>query len=80
MSNESEQQLTQEKIDEQFKTIQEEWNKLVEKSGRTEEMAVILGGKEISSFLYCYQMAKESVEAEGLVMPELVKGLTTTIK
>lgn len=75
----SEEKLTQEKIDGIFGEIKSEWDKMVKESGRSESMFIALGGKTPSNFLAYYQMAKEHVESEGLIMPELVKGLKVSV-
>lgn len=71
--------FTQEQINESFIEIKAEWDKLVKESGRSESMFLAMGGEIVSHFLYNYQVAKEHVESQGLVMPALVKGLSVSV-
>ena len=71
---------TQEKINEIFEVIKAEWDKLILESGQTESMAIALSKPGVTYFLAQYHDAKQEVEALGLVMPELVKGLKITIE
>lgn len=71
--------ITQEIVDEEFKKIKAEWDKRVKTSGRTEQMYIVMDTTgSVAGFLSLYASSKESVEAQGLVMPELVKGLKVT--
>lgn len=69
-------ELTQEIVDENFARIKAEWDKKVKESGMREGMFVVMDKTGFAThFLYNYQLAKEHVESQGLVMPELVQGL-----
>ncbi len=69
----------QEKVDEIFQELKAEWNKIVKASGRTEQMYIAMDKTgSVAVFLSLYASSKESVEAQGLVVPELVKGLKIT--
>lgn len=69
-------ELTQEKVDEMFAEIKAEWDKRVKASGEREAMFIALDKTGfVAEFFYNYQRAKEHVESQGLVMPELVEGL-----
>lgn len=69
-------QITQEDVDEVFLDIKAHWDSMVKESGKSEQMFIALGGSEVAHFMMHYQTAKEHVESLGLVMPELVEGLT----
>lgn len=71
--------LTQADVDDTFIDIKVAWDKLVKESGRSESMFIAMGGEIVSHFLYNYQVAKEHVESQGLVMPVLVKGLSVSV-
>lgn len=72
--------LTQEKVNEVFKEIKAAWDARVATSGRSEKMFVALDTTGfVVDFMYNYQLAKEHVESEGLVMPELIEGLIVNI-
>jgi hypothetical protein len=70
-------ELTQEEVNETCESLKKVWDANVAASGMSEQMFIILDKTGFSSqFLYNYSLAKENVESMGLVMPELVKGIT----
>lgn len=71
--------LTQADVDDTFMDVKAAWDEMVKESGRSESMFLAMGGEAVSHFLYNYQLAKEHVESQGLVMPVLVKGLSVSI-
>lgn len=72
-------ELTQEEVNNVFESLKKVWDDHVEASGLSEQMFIILDKTGFSSrFLYNYSLAKENVESMGLIMPELVKGVTVT--
>lgn len=76
----SEEQMTQEQVNEVFEAAKLEWDAMIEKSGLTETMFIALNpGKMASTFLAGYQMVKEHVESLGLVMPVLREGVSVTV-
>jgi len=66
---------TQQEIDDSFNEVKEEWDKLVKDSGLSESV-FIATDKYAIQFLAEYQEGKEAVQAIGLTMPDLVKGMT----
>ena len=74
------QELTQEKVNEIFTEIKQEWERSVYESGETEQMFIALDKTGyVSSFMFSYQQVKEYVESCGLEMPALVEGLKVNI-
>ena len=73
-------ELTQSDVDKCFAEIKAAWDKKVKDSGMREGFFIAMDKTgTVSELLYKYQVAKEAVEAEGLVMPELIKGLKVNI-
>lgn len=70
--------VTQREVDSSFLVVKAAWDDMVKKSGKAEAV-FICTDDNAASFLHLYKMAKESVEAKGLTMPELIKGLKITI-
>lgn len=72
--------VTQVEVDEAFnKVIKPQWDKMVEESGQSEMMFIALSNDGLATaFLYNYSQAKKQAESLGLIMPELVAGLTVT--
>lgn len=74
-------ELTQDQVNEICAELKEQWSRNVGYSGRTEPMFIALDATGfVSNFMYNYQVAKEHVESLGLIMPEIVKGITVNIK
>ena len=72
--------MTQKQADEYFSKVKEEWDRLVEESGKTAQMYIATDGTgEASRFLMMNEYARQEVESRGLVWPELVPNLKTTI-
>lgn len=72
-------ELTQDEVNDACENLKKVWDDHVAASGMTEQMFIILDKTGFSSqFLYNYSLAKEHVESLGLIMPELVKGVTVT--
>lgn len=68
--------VTQKDVDEMFGEVREAWKLGVLNSGVSEAMFIATDRTGfVSLMLGEYQEAKELVEAKGLVMPELVKGI-----
>ena len=68
--------VTQSEVDKEFIEIKKAWDKKVSESKKTEQMFIATDATGwVSSFLYKYTLVKEGVEAQGLTIPELVKGL-----
>ena len=67
--------VSQKEVDEAFKGIKKAWDGMLESSGKSLEV-FIFTDKKAHSLLFEYQVTKQAVEAEGLKMPELVKGLS----
>ena len=66
-------QVTQEQVNEAFKSFKDLWDQAVIESGETESMFIALGLG--TNMLAAYQEIKEEVESLGLVMPTLKEGL-----
>jgi hypothetical protein len=50
-------------------------------SGETEQMFIFTDKTGfVANFLTDYQIAKQGVEAQGFVMPELVKGISISVE
>lgn len=72
--------ITQNDVDENFDNIKNEWDEMVSESGKSEAMFIATDNAGVvANFMAGYQITKTLVEAEGLIMPELVKGLEITI-
>lgn len=72
-------ELTQDEVNETCENLKKVWDEHVTASGMSEQMFIILDKTGFSSQFLCnYSLAKEHVESLGLVMPELVKGVTVT--
>lgn len=70
-------QLTQQEVDETCERLKKVWEEKVLESGKSEAMFIATDSTGfVANFLACYQDAKENVESLGLVMPEVVKGVT----
>lgn len=70
--------ISQDLINDNFKAIKSEWERMVIDSGQARAVFVACN-KSAIRFLYEYQMAKVAVEFNGLLMPELEPGLTVNI-
>ena len=75
----NEENITQDQVNQAFKEITAEFNRMVDESGRSPEMFIALDDSA-PEFLFYYQQIKERVESLGLVAPELVKGLELRIE
>ena len=75
-------EITQELVDQTFIEMSTLWDDRFLQSGHKLVASFIAENKDgwAQQFLAEYQMAKESVEAKGLIMPVLVEGITITIK
>ena len=74
-------ELTQEKVNEIFAEIKSEWDKKLSESGQRQEMFIATDQSGfVANFLYNYETAKQNVESQGLIMPELVKGLSVNFE
>jgi len=74
-------ELTQDQVNEVCAELKEQWSRKVEDSGRTEPVFIALDNTGfVSNFMYNYQVVKEHIESLGLIMPEIVKGITVNIK
>lgn len=72
--------ITQEKVDELWVEAKAEWDQKVAESGRSEQMFICTDKTGfVANFLTEYQIAKETVEARGLVMPDFVQGLSISV-
>jgi hypothetical protein len=67
--------MNQDDVNNAFIPLKTEWDRMVAESGKTEQM-FIATETSASIFLSQYADARTAVEANGLIMPELVKGLT----
>lgn len=69
-------EVTQEQLDEMFLEIKQDWDQKVLESGRSEAMFIVMDNTGyVAHFMNNYSYVKEEVEKQGLIMPELVKGL-----
>jgi len=72
--------MTQETVNQAFQEIKKVWDEKVAESGKSAQMFVITDNTGFASeFIATYQRAKEHVEWNGLVMPELMPGLEVKI-
>jgi hypothetical protein len=72
--------LTQAEVDAGFIEIKQYWDKKVAESGQSEQMFIATDRTGfVAQFLTNYEEARLGVEAQGLTMPVLVKGLKVTI-
>jgi hypothetical protein len=68
--------ITQEKVNEFFKEIKTEWNKMAFESGQSEPMFIAINKNKLASnFLGQYQQTKEEIEKLNLEIPILIHGL-----
>lgn len=73
--------LTQEQVNEICTKLKLEWDERVLYSGHSESMFIALDKTGyVSNFMYYYQVSKEHVESLGLIMPEIVEGVTVNIE
>tara|TARA_R110001592_G_C13193003_1_gene753644 strand:+ start:84351 stop:84587 length:237 start_codon:yes stop_codon:yes gene_type:complete len=73
--------ITQEQVEDICTKLKLEWDEKVIESGHNESMFIVLDNTGfVSNFMYYYQVAKEHVESLGLIMPEIIKGVTVNIK
>lgn len=71
--------ITQDVVDDVFKTAKMEWDQAVGESGLDEKMFISLNRDGWAlAFLGDYKFAKEQVEKQGLFMPVLVEGIKIT--
>lgn len=71
--------LTQDQVDEMVVGLKEQWDSRVAESGYSEQMFVVMDQTGFARpFLYQYDLAQKEIQALGLVMPDLVEGLTIT--
>lgn len=72
--------VTQKDVDEMFGEVKEIWKEGVSNSGVSEAVFIATDRTGFVALMLCeYQEAKELVEAKGLVMPELVKGVEINV-
>lgn len=71
--------LTQDQVDEMAVGLREQWDSRVADSGYSEKMFVVMDRTGFATpFLYQYDLAQKEIRDLGLVMPDLVEGLTIT--
>lgn len=68
---------TQKDIDNIYPAAKYEWDRMLKESGKTKLMFTM--SKEAIQFLGEYQNIKETVEAEGFTMPDLLEGTKVTL-
>jgi len=71
--------MTQREVDDRFKTIKKVWDTKVAESGQKEQMFIATDRSGyVAAFMLMYSDFKDTAESNGLVAPELIKGLTIT--
>lgn len=74
------QSITQETVDTSIAALREELALRVQESGLSQAVYIALDkDKWFASRAYEYTMAKETVEEQGLVMPEFIPGLVVNV-
>lgn len=70
---------TQQEINECFAPLKAQWDEKVRESGKSDAMFIATDKTGFAAtFIHNYNSAKTAVEAHGLKMPELVKGLSVS--